>query len=122
MNHHGRGHHHHHHHDGKSDKSTKRKESTRDTKLKLFLKRSSEPILNGLPFNQQQVCCLIDCIPIIQIRRDRFRSINYLLFCFNWIELNLFVIEINCVFFVSIILYLHCHTICFFSKLLLQMF
>nr|XP_027201572.1 serine-enriched protein-like [Dermatophagoides pteronyssinus] len=28
--------------------------TTRDTKLKLFLKRSSEPILNGLPFNQQQ--------------------------------------------------------------------
>lgn len=36
-------------------KSSKRKESRAgDTKLKLFLKRSSEPILNGLPFNQQQ--------------------------------------------------------------------
>lgn len=34
----------------------KKKESPKDTKLKLFLKRSSEPILNGLPFNQQQVC------------------------------------------------------------------
>ncbi|CAG2108507.1 unnamed protein product, partial [Medioppia subpectinata] len=32
----------------------KKKESPKDTKLKLFLKRSSEPILNGLPFNQQQ--------------------------------------------------------------------
>ncbi|XP_046919825.2 serine-enriched protein isoform X1 [Dermatophagoides farinae] len=46
--------HHHHHHHGKEEKSNKRKESQRDTKLKLFLKRSSEPILNGLPFNQQQ--------------------------------------------------------------------
>lgn len=36
-------------------KKSKRKESRAgDTKLKLFLKRSSEPILNGLPFNQQQ--------------------------------------------------------------------
>ncbi|OTF79133.1 hypothetical protein BLA29_010581, partial [Euroglyphus maynei] len=40
-------------HHGKEEKSNKRKESPRDTKLKLFLKRSSEPILNGLPFNQQ---------------------------------------------------------------------
>lgn len=39
----------------KEEKTTKRKEAPRDTKLKLFLKRSSEPILNGLPFNQQQV-------------------------------------------------------------------
>ncbi|KAJ6225857.1 hypothetical protein RDWZM_004402 [Blomia tropicalis] len=39
----------------KEEKASKRKDSPRDTKLKLFLKRSSEPILNGLPFNQQQV-------------------------------------------------------------------
>lgn len=33
-------------------KSKKFKE-TKDTKLKLFLKRGSEPMLNGLPLHQQ---------------------------------------------------------------------
>ncbi|RWS05635.1 serine-enriched protein-like protein, partial [Dinothrombium tinctorium] len=38
----------------KHSKSKKIKETSKDNKLKLFLKRSSEPLLNGLPFNQQQ--------------------------------------------------------------------
>jgi hypothetical protein len=43
----------------------KKKESPKDTKLKLFLKRSSEPILNGLPFNQQQVCRKLRTLSLI---------------------------------------------------------
>ena len=58
-----------HHYKDDNKQNNKRKETTtttssstttRDTKLKLFLKRSSEPILNGLPFNQQQASVICD--------------------------------------------------------------
>lgn len=39
----------------KLSRSKKFKDASKDMKLKLFLKRGSEPILNGLPTNQQQV-------------------------------------------------------------------
>ncbi|KAI1304102.1 Serine-enriched protein [Halotydeus destructor] len=37
----------------KSSKNKKLKDTSKDMKLKLFLKRGSEPVLNGLPVNQQ---------------------------------------------------------------------
>lgn len=40
----------------------RRKDTIKEGKLKHFLKRSSEPILNGLPFNAQQVRGLPPCI------------------------------------------------------------
>jgi len=39
----------------KKSRSKKFKEASKDMKLKLFLKRSSEPVLNGLPATQQPV-------------------------------------------------------------------
>ncbi|RWS31904.1 serine-enriched protein-like protein [Leptotrombidium deliense] len=59
----------------KHTKSKKLKDTSKDNKLKLFLKRSSEPVLNGLPFNQQPSVQIHQTMIIEEFEPDVFRQL-----------------------------------------------